>query len=171
MAMTKRARRVLVSMAAVAIAVLGFVGWYRIHFAMGHAEEYSVNDPSSERRVLIATQGSAFKNAVVSGIVERLKQRSIFVRVVDVGALSDVKESEWDAIVVLHTIEYGRAPPAARAFVDRAADPRRVVVLSTSGAGDFKIEGVDAISSASRMTDVPARVDALIARIDAALAR
>jgi hypothetical protein len=169
--MTKRARRVLVSIAAVAIAVIAFLGWYRLHFAMGHAEEFSVNDPSSERRVLIATQGSAFKNAVVSGVVERLEQRPIFVRVVDVGALSDVKDSEWDAIVVLHTIEYGRAPPAAQAFVDRAADPRRVVVLSTSGAGDFKIEGIDAISSASRMTDVPARVDELIARIDAVLAR
>ena len=169
--MTKRTRRVLVSVAAVAIALIGFLGWYRLHFAMGHAEEFSVNDPSSERRVLIATQGSAFKNAVVSGVVERLKQRPVFVRVIDVGALSDVKDSEWDAIVVLHTIEYGRAPPAAQAFVDRVADPRRVVVLSTSGAGDFKIEGIDAISSASRMTDVAARVDELVARIEAALVR
>ena len=32
------------------------------------------------------------------------------------------------------------------------------MALSTSGAGDFKIQGIDAISSVSRLTDVPARV-------------
>jgi hypothetical protein len=56
-------------------------------------------------------------------------------------------------------------------FVDRAADTGKVVVLSTSGAGDFKIDGIDAISSASRMTDVPARVDELLERIETVLAR
>jgi len=72
---------------------------------------------------------------------------------------------------VLHTIEYGKAPAPAQAFVDRAGDAGKVVVLSTSGAGDFKIKGIDAISSASRMTDVPARVDELLGRIETVLAR
>jgi hypothetical protein len=57
-----------------------------------------------------ATQGSAFKDAVVAGIVERPRERSIFIQVVDLTALPDVDESRWDAIVVLHTIEYGNAP-------------------------------------------------------------
>jgi menaquinone-dependent protoporphyrinogen IX oxidase len=135
------------------------------------AESFSVNDASSARRLLIATQGSAFKNAVVAGIVERLRQRPIFIRVIDVGALSDVDASDWDAVVVLHTIEYGDAPPAAQAFVDRLADTGKIAVLSTSGRGDFKIKGIDAISSASRMTDVPARVDELVQRIEGVLAR
>jgi hypothetical protein len=85
--------------------------------------------------------------------------------------LPDVDESHWDAIVVLHTIEYGKAPAAAQAFVNRVGKTGKVVVLSTSGAGDFKIEGIDAISSASRMTDVPGRVDELLSRIESLLAR
>jgi hypothetical protein len=167
--MAKRARGVLIAIAAVAIAGIGFVSWYRIHFSMDPVTGFTVNAPSSERRILIATQGSAFKDAVVAGTVEKLRQRPIFVRVIDVSDLANVDAKEWDAIIVLHTIEYGKAPAPAQRFVDRIGDSRKIVVLSTSGRGDFKIEGVDAISSASRMTDVPARVDELLARIETAL--
>lgn len=164
-----RRGRALIAIAAVVIAAIGFVGWYRGHFSMGAVTGFTVNEPSSERRLLIATQGSAFKDAVVAGIVEKLRQRPIFIRVIDVSDLANVDAKEWDGIVVLHTIEYGKAPAAAQRFVDRLGGSHKVVVLSTSGRGDLKIEGVDAISSASRMTDVPARVDELLGRIETAL--
>jgi menaquinone-dependent protoporphyrinogen IX oxidase len=138
---------------------------------MNPVEGFTVNDPSSEQHLLIATQGSAFKDAVVAGVVERLSERPIFIQVVDVTALPDADESDWDAIIVLHTIEYGKAPAPAQTFVDRVGQSGKVVVLSTSGAGDFKIEGIDAISSASRMTDVPGRVDKILSRIESLLAR
>lgn len=169
--MSKRVRGLLISVAALAIAVTGFLAWYRVHFAMNPVEGFTVNDPSSEQHLLIATQGSAFKDAVVAGVVERLSERPIFIQVVDVTALPDADESDWDAIIVLHTIEYGKAPAPAQTFVDRVGQSGKVVVLSTSGAGDFKIEGIDAISSASRMTDVPGRVDKILSRIESLLAR
>jgi hypothetical protein len=115
---------------------------------------------------LIATQGSEFKEAVVAGIVDRLRERPIFIQVVDVAASADANEADWDAVVVLHTIEYGRVPAGVQAFVDRAEDLGKVVVPSTSGGADAKIEGVDAISSASRVSAAPARVSELVARID-----
>lgn len=169
--MRKRVRVLLISVAAVATVVIGLLAWYRIHFAMAPVAGFAVNDASSAQRLLVATQGSAFKNAVVEGIVERLRQRPIFIQVIDVGALSGVDDGQWDAIVVLHTIEYGSAPVAAQEFVDRAGHTRKVVVLSTSGAGDFKMKGIDAISSASRMSDVRSRVDELLDRIETVLAR
>ena len=169
--MTKRVRGLLISVAALAIAVIGFLAWYRVHFAMRPVEGFAVNDPSSAQHLLIATQGSTFKDAVVAGVIERLRERQISIQVVDVTALHDVDESQWDAIVVLHTIEYGKAPAPAQAFVDRVGKTGKVLVLSTSGAGDFKIQGIDAISSASRMTDVPKRVDELLARVESLLAR
>jgi hypothetical protein len=138
---------------------------------MNPVEGFTVNDPSSEQRLLIATQGSTYKDAVVASVVERLSGRPIFIQVVDVTALPDVGENQWDAIVVLHTIEYGKAPAPAQAFIDRVGKTGKVVVLSTSGAGDFKIEGIDAISSASRMTDVPGQVDKIQSRIEPLLAR
>jgi predicted small integral membrane protein len=169
--MTRRRRGILVSIAVIAVVLIGLLAWYRIHFAMSPVEGFTVNETSSEQRVLIATQGSEFKDAIVTGIVERLRQRGLLIRVIDATALPDVNTSEWDAVVVLHTIEYGEAPGPVQAFVTRVGDPGKVVVLSTSGAGDFKIKGIDAISSASRMTDVPARVDELLGRIETVLAR
>jgi hypothetical protein len=37
---------------------------------------------AAAQRLLIAAQGSAFKNAVVEDIVERLRQRPIFIQVI-----------------------------------------------------------------------------------------
>lgn len=95
----------------------------------------------------------------------------MFIQVVDVTALAGVDESQWDAVVVLHTIEYGKAPAPAQAFVNRVGKTGKVVVLCRSGAGDFKIEGIAAISSASRMTDVPRQVDEILSRIESLRAR
>jgi hypothetical protein len=169
--MGKRPRRILIAVTVVGITLLGFLAWYRVHFAMDPVDGFSVNDSSLEQHLLIATQGSAFKDAIVAGVVERLRQQPIFIRVIDVSALSDIENSEWDAIVVLHTIEYGKAPTAAQAFVDRSGHNDKIIALSTSGAGDFKINGVDAIASASRLTDVPRRVAELVTRIETELAR
>lgn len=169
--MTGRVRGLLISLAALAIGVIGFLAWYRVHFAMDPVDGFTVNDPSSEQHLLIATQGSAFKDAVVAGVIERLSEQPMFIQVVDVTALADVDESQWDTIVVLHTIEYGKAPAPAQAFVNRAGKTGKVVVLSTSGAGDFKIEGIDAISSASGMTDVPRQVDKILSRIESVRTR
>jgi hypothetical protein len=161
----------VIGIGSVAIVVAGFLVWYRIHFAMAPVQGFAVNDASAERHVLIATQGSEFKDRIVAGIVERLRPRSIFIQVIDVNALPGIDVGEWDAILVLHTIEYGNAPDAAQSFVDGAGGTGKIVVLSTSGAGDFTMEGIDAIASASRITDVPARVDELLERVETVLAR
>lgn len=168
-ARTARWRTILIVVAAVLVAMLGFVTWYRFHFSMKVAQPFEVQGAPSGPRVLIATQGSAFKDAIVSGIVEHLKRRSAQVSVVDVSALGGVRDADWDAIVVIHTWEMHQPPPAVRAFVDRAPDRRKLVVLTTSGRGDFSLEGVDAISAASKMVDVPARVLEMSRRIDAVL--
>jgi hypothetical protein len=57
-----------------------------------------------------------------------------------------------------------------KTFVDRVGHSPKLIVLTTSGAGDFKMEGIDAISSASKMEDAPARVAEISSRVDAILA-
>lgn len=165
----KSGRKILLTVAVTTVAILAFLTWYRVHFSMDVASAYEVNDPGSGARVLIATQGSAFKDAVVAGVVARLKARPAYVKVIDVTELTGVNARDWNAVVVIHTWEMRRPQLDARAFVDRSGGSRNVVVLSTSGAGDFKMEGVDAISSASTMEDVPARVAEIGGRIDAIL--
>jgi hypothetical protein len=169
--MTARLKKTLLVTAGILGVVFGFLTWYRAHYSMVPAHAFEVNSPASEPRVLIATQGSAFKDALVAGVVEHLKERSAYVKVIDLSGLPAVNDKDWSAVVVLHTWQMGKPPGEAKAFIDRARPSGKVVILSTSGAGDFKIEGVDAISAASKMSDVPARVAQITGRVDAILAQ
>jgi hypothetical protein len=134
---------------------------------MGTARSFEVNDPRARSRVLIATQGSEFKDAVVDGIVAHLRGRAVYVKVIDISELAGVDEDPWSAIVLIHTWEMRKPPPAVKAFVDRTRDTSKLIVLTTSGAGDFKMPGVDAISSASVVADAPLKIAEVVARVDA----
>ncbi len=162
-------RSILLLAVLLSAATIAFAGWYWIHFSMGAAQPFEVNDPQSSTRVLIATQGSEFKDAVVAGVVAHLKANAVYVKVIDVSALPGVNEGEWNAIALLHTWEMRKPPREVKAFVDRAGNSGKLVVLTTSGAGIFKMDGVDAISSASVVADAPSRAAEIAERLDAIL--
>lgn len=127
--------------AAVAILVVGaggFIVWYLNRHSMGVIECFTIAGPEDASAVLVATQGSDFKNVVV-----------------DVSALPSVDESRWDAVVIIHTWEYGNPQSDAAEFIQRVKDP----------------SGVDAISGASVMTEAPDRVAEISARTDRILGR
>lgn len=133
------------------------------------ARSFEVAGSPAGPRVLIATQGSDFKDALTAGLIDQLERRSAFVKVIDVTELGSIREADWNAMVVMHTWEMRKPPIAVKAFVDRTRQRDKLVVLTTSGAGDFKLEGVDAISAASQMDDVATRVRELASRVDAIL--
>lgn len=159
-------KKLLIVIAVMALGLFLFLSWYKYHYSMGVAESFEVNAPDLDKRVLIATQRSEFKNAVVAAVVQRLRQRPIYIKVIDVSLLPGMDEADWNAVVVLHTWEYGEPQFDARDFLLREKVPDKVVVLTTSGAGDQKIEGVDAITTASVMTQVSANADAITARLE-----
>jgi hypothetical protein len=162
-------QKVLWGIAILVAVTLGFGGWYQFHYSMGTAREFEVNSPTIQPRVLLATQGSDFKDSIVRGVIAHLKQRPAYIRVIDVGALRTVSESDWDAILVIHTWEMRQPQTDVKEFIDRVKSAHKVVLMSTSGAGTFKMEGVDEISTASIMTDVPARVAEIDSRLDGIL--
>lgn len=153
----------------VMLAAFVFLLWYRAYYSMDVAETFELNPGRVEHRVLIATQGSDFKNALVDGLLAHLREKDTYVRVIDVSALAIVDEAEWDAVVILHTWEYGEPPIAVRGYVEHAKNLDDVIVLGTSGSGTLKIKGIDAISSASVMTGVSARVADITRRLDTLL--
>jgi hypothetical protein len=164
-------KRVLSGVAVLAVGILAFSGWYKIHYSMTSVREFEVNNRSIEPKVLVATQGSAFKDSIVRGVVEHLNHRPAYVKVIDVAGLNGVNETDWDAIVVIHTWEMHQPQVDAKRFIERVKNTRKIIVMGTSGAGTFKMEGIDAISSASIMTDVSARVAEIDLRLDGILAK
>jgi hypothetical protein len=132
---------------------------------MEPAETYEINDEKAPYHVLIATQGSHFKDLLVNQLIIELETRPVYVRVIDVSTLPQIKEEEWMAIIILHTWEYSKPEQNAKVFIDRIRDRKKLIVVSTSGSGSDRIEGIDGITSASRSTEVPIKVNEIMARV------
>ncbi|GAK50790.1 putative secreted protein [Candidatus Moduliflexus flocculans] len=158
---------VLGSLIGIAIAA-AFV--YRAFYAQKIAQPFEVNSPDLPAKILIATQGSAFKTQLVAELVERIKS-STYIRVIDVSGLSGINESDWKALVVINTCEGGKMQTDVATFLAKNADKHNIVLLTTSGSGEWKPtdSSVDSISSASKKDRIPTLVAEITQRIEALL--
>lgn len=126
--------------------------WYKHEYSMYKVEAYEVNAPSLDRKLIIATQGSKFKDAITKRIIDHYKQDSIFIKVIDLSSLQKIEPKNYNAIVVMHTWENWKPPVDVQTFIDNTKDFQdRIIVLTTSGKGAFKMENVDAITCESKL--------------------
>ena len=149
----------------VVIIVAGLLVWMQRTYGMKEARTFEVNPSSRSKRVLIATQGSEYKEAVVAGIVDFLETKSIYVKVTDMSHVGEVDPENWNAIVVLHTWEGWEPPPVIQSFFAMHYTPSRFVVLTTSRSGKERMQDVDAITGASRIENVPSDIEAVTERL------
>jgi hypothetical protein len=159
----RRARRLLMAFLCL-FAAASLSGWsLKSLFAQEKAEELEANSPDLPIKVLIATQGSSFKKALVARLVEAIGDLPAYVRVADLSGLAAVNPKEWKAVVVVSACESSRLHLDAEAFAKRIEKGDNVVVVVTSGSGRWTPEDcpVDCISAASRKS----RVEALAAEI------
>ena len=143
-----------------------FMVWYKQTYSMRIAGSYEVNDQTYQHHILIATQGSDFKDSVVRAVVNGLKLKRMYIKVIDISALHQIIEEEWNVLIVLHTWEYSEPPQEASDFVARVKDKSKLIVLCTSGAGNYKMEGVDGITSASQLSEVPLKVSEILRQVN-----
>jgi len=94
-----------------------------------------------------------------------LNHDSIYVMVIDVSRLDSIQEGEWNVIVLMHTWENWEPQPDAEQFVNRVVDKRKLIVLTTSGAGDNQMDGIDGIASASKLDTSDQTTGQIITRI------
>lgn len=124
----------------------------------------------SNKSILIATQGSAFKDTIVHEIVNAY-QANNYIKVTDVNNLYSVNEKDWDCIVVIHTWEMWRPPKAIKYYMKRRTNPAKHVVITTSGDGNYKQADIDAITTASIMENSHEIAQKAMNRIDKILAQ
>ena len=137
---------------------------------MDVVEHHTVNSSSLEIKLLIATQGSEFKNTVTQGIIQHFETDSIFIEVIDITSLEEINPKIFDAIVLIHTWENWKPPSDIKSFVERTtAYKDKIVVITTSGEGSYKMEEVDAIVGESILEDAPSISDKIITRIKSIL--
>ena len=152
------------------IAFTVFAMWYKTTYSMDEARSFVVNTPESSKTLLVATQGSTFKDSLVSGLVAHFRERDLFIKVIDVRELERIEPTQWDAICLIHTWENWKPPLVVDQFVKRSKTKDRLVVLTTSGAGRYKMEEVDAITGASEMANVATWTQEMITGLEAVLA-
>ena len=154
-------------------ALLFFIllGTYVVVNWQGVIEPFQVGNPDATNKILIASQGSEFKNNLLNNLVQQLETEDNYLFVVDCTKLDSETVTEWDAIVIIHSAQMHEMPGAAELFLKRAADHSKVMLVSTSGAGDDKVEGfdVDAISTASHIEITHKLLNWLIPRIESKL--
>jgi len=144
-----------------------FAVWYKHQYSMEPVAPYSANASALETKLLIATQGSDFKKIITQGVVDYYKSDSVFIEVIDVSALNEIDSKEYNAILVIHTWEYGEAPNPVQSFLDTHAGQKdKMVVMTTSGEGSEKMEDVDALVGESIIENAPHVVEEIIAQLN-----
>ena len=122
---------------------------------------------TAEKRVLIASQNSKFKRALVSEIKDTLQTNAYFIRVIDVKKLNAESVSDYNAIVVINRCMAGRPDPRVETFIDNAFPKHRIIVLTTGRLDSWKPEakGVDAMTSASNLNESSIIAQRIVSRV------
>lgn len=152
----KTFKRKILTILILAVAMLGIsYSWYIYKFSMSKAASYEVNQiENNNKKILIATQGSKYKNQLTNALVTELKTKNNYIKVIDVSDLAPINAADWDVIVMLHTWEMWRPPLPVKMFIDRVNDKDKLVVHTTSGDGNYKYPDIDAISGASEIIKI-----------------
>ncbi|MBZ0327266.1 MAG: hypothetical protein K8F54_06640 [Altibacter sp.] len=163
-------KRIGIGLVSVVILLLLFFVWYKDTYSMKIVEELEINSPMEKYRMLIATQGSEFKEALSTAVIEKYKEGSFYIEVIDVTSLPKIDSKDYDVIVLLHTWENWDPPMEVAAFVGQNKyQLDKIVVVTTSGNGSYKMPEVDAITGESILSKMPDVAREVILRIDTIL--
>ncbi len=132
--------------------------------------------PAPLKQVLIATEASHFKEAVVAQVAEVLCQdrQPLLVKRIDLNKLAAEPIQDYQVIVLIDSCRAWRPSSTVRGFLKTLsdADKKKLVVLTTANSGecDLKVSGIDAISAASKRTGIAAVSQTVVDRVRARLA-
>jgi hypothetical protein len=122
---------------------------------MGTVDTIESGDRATRKSwILIATQKSNFKQAVVQEIRDTLENNSCYLKVIDVKRLPYETTAGYNAIIILNKCMAGRPDPRVESFVDNVPEKEKIIILTTGRLDSWKPESprVDAMTSASVMT-------------------
>jgi len=124
------------------------------------AKPAAAQGPVPAKQVLIATESSRFKEAVVTQVAETLCQdnRPLLVKRIDLSQLAAEPIQDYQVIALLNSCRAWQPSSVVRELLKTLsdADKKKLVILTTANSGecDLKVSGVDAISAASKRTGI-----------------
>ncbi|MBC1797309.1 hypothetical protein HCA55_11280 [Listeria booriae] len=152
----------LIVLGSAAIIFAGVMLSYRYIKSMDVIASEELNQSATGSRVLLATQGSNFKNSVMEQVKQDMKNANVHISIVDTTKLDKVKASYYDKIVLFTTVQSDDIPKNVTKFMDDNDDKSiHIAVTADSNRWDDKPKDVDAISEASKSENKQAFVDDL----------
>ncbi len=128
------------------------------------------NDQTMEKRVLIASRSSDFKEEVVERIEEGLRDDDrLYVKVIGVEDLEQEDVAPYQAVVLVNTCIAWKMDPKIEAFLENQENTDCMIVLTTSGNGEWmprknEME-FDAVTSASEEYDPQAVANQVVEKV------
>jgi len=161
-------KKILIGIGVLIILLVIISGIYLLIHGQDVAEPFEVGSADSDMKILIATQGSDYKNLMVDTLISRLKGDDVYISVIDISGLNEVSQKDWDAEVIIHTTEGYRLPEVVKEYLGRIENPDEVMLLITSGDGGWKPEEckVDVLTSASKVADISEKANSIEEKIN-----
>lgn len=134
---------------------------------------YNINEPSLQKSILVASRSSEFKDAVVKKIGESFTEKAVYLKVIGLNDLAQQDVSGYTAIVIVNTCIGWGIDRKTKTFLDKTEKQDNVIILTTSGDGDWKPKmenySFDAVSSASELVKTDEVAEEIISKLNALL--
>jgi len=132
-------------------------------------DAYEVGEETFGTKILLAARDSDFKVEVARGIGEALRDRPVYVKFIGIDQLEKEDAAEYSAIIVMTKCIAWGLDPEAESFLRKNPELSNIIVLITSGGGDWKpdMEGrkFDAVTSASVMENVDGITEEILEKL------
>jgi hypothetical protein len=140
--------------------------WYLTSFSMSEARSFTIGNDDAAQKLLIVYQGSAYKNSIIENVVEHFSPANIIIEGVDISALSTLDPSNYNAIFILHTWEFGGPPSEVSSFLADYSELNHVVRMTTSHSLSTPPRYIDAITTESILTESEGNANEAIIRLE-----
>lgn len=126
-------------------------------------------NPQSAPRILIATEQSEFKQAVIEKVVKDPAQDRLFFKITDLRNLENETAAAYSAVIIVSTCRAWQLNSRVSTFLQETSVQAKIVLLTTAGDEQWEagVEGVDAFTAASSPADVEQTAEKLQTRIHA----
>ncbi len=74
-------KNILLFIIVLFVALVSGAVWYSVTFSMDEAKVFEVHSPNLDKKLLVATQGSDFKDTVPDGTVANYELDSVYIKV------------------------------------------------------------------------------------------
>ncbi|HPI88307.1 MAG TPA: hypothetical protein PK859_03285 [Spirochaetota bacterium] len=130
--------------------------------------EYRAGNLNSDKKLLIATTGSEFKNRLVDDIVKKYHQ-SCSIKVIPLNSLKDVSTMDYTAIVLVdRALAWTMFNFAIKKFTQNAEEKDKIILFMTVNDTGWKVNvnDIDTVTSASQPAGYDIAYEKLILSLD-----